>query len=82
MTYLRSSAKPLQALCSVRAGVVDEYGLDERQLAVSCSSHQGTPEHAAAVAGLLQRAGIPLVAAAAARPAPADQPVRGAPPGP
>jgi L-asparaginase II len=60
VTYLRSSAKPLQALCSVRAGVVDEYGLDERQLAVSCSSHHGTPEHAAAVAGLLQRAGIPL----------------------
>src|SRR4051794_38378939 len=60
VTYMRSSAKPLQALCSVRAGVVDEFGLDERQLAVSCSSHQGTPEHAAAVAGLLQRAGIPL----------------------
>jgi L-asparaginase II len=60
VTYMRSSAKPLQALCSVRAGVVDEYGLDERHLAVSCASHHGTPEHAAAVAGLLQRARISL----------------------
>jgi L-asparaginase II len=39
--FLRSAAKPFQALPSVRAGVLERFGLDERHLAVACASHGG-----------------------------------------
>jgi L-asparaginase II len=55
---LRSAAKPLQALPSVRDGVVERYDLESRHVAVACGSHEGTPAHAAAVADLVARAGL------------------------
>jgi L-asparaginase II len=60
VTYLRSSAKPLQALPSVAAGTLERFGLGDAHLAVACGSHHGTPAHAATVADLLARAGVPL----------------------
>jgi L-asparaginase II len=59
---LRSAAKPLQALPAVRDGVIEHYDLEARHVAVACGSHEGTPAHAAAVAQLLARAGLPLAA--------------------
>ena len=59
---LRSAAKPLQALPAVRDGVIERYDLAARHVAVACGSHEGTPAHAAAVAELLARAGLPLAA--------------------
>jgi L-asparaginase II len=55
---LRSAAKPLQALPSVRDGVVERYELESRHVAVACGSHEGTPAHAATVAELVGRAGL------------------------
>jgi len=52
LTFLRSSAKPLQALPLVRA--FDD--LDDREIAVACASHLGRPEQLAAVRSLLGRA--------------------------
>ena len=43
--FLRSAAKPFQALPAVRAGVLERYGLDERHLAVACASHGGDDQH-------------------------------------
>ncbi|MDX6619753.1 MAG: hypothetical protein QOK36_2139 [Gaiellales bacterium] len=57
---LRSAAKPLQALPSLRDGVVARYDLEARHVAVACGSHEGTPAHAAAVADLVARAGLSL----------------------
>jgi L-asparaginase II len=54
---LRSTAKPLQALPAVRAGVLERFGLDERHLAVGCGSHSGSEEHVARVRELLRAAG-------------------------
>ena len=52
VTFLRSSAKPLQALPLVRA----RDDLDEAELAIACASHQAEPGQLAAVRGLLAKA--------------------------
>jgi len=59
---LRSAAKPLQALPAVRDGVIERYDLEARHVAVACGSHEGTPAHAATVAEVVARAGLPLAA--------------------
>jgi L-asparaginase II len=57
-TYLRSAAKPFQALPLVLAGGIERYGLDDADLALICASHGGTPEHARRAASLLERGGF------------------------
>ena len=53
VTFLRSSAKPFQALPLA----LEEPDLPDDELAIACASHDGTPEHLAAVEALLARAG-------------------------
>jgi len=55
--FLRSSAKPFIAAASVRAGVLEEFGFGERELAVMCASHNGEPGHVELVASMLERIG-------------------------
>jgi L-asparaginase II len=57
-TFLRSAAKPFQALPFVLAGGVEHYGLSAQELALMCASHSGTDEHKAALAGLQRKVGI------------------------
>jgi L-asparaginase II len=52
VTFMRSSAKPIQALPLSRA--LPE--LDEQEAAIACASHQALPEQLAAVRSLLARA--------------------------
>ena len=52
LTYLRSSAKPLQALPLVRA----RPDLGDREIAIACASHLALPEQLAAVRALLAAA--------------------------
>jgi L-asparaginase II len=52
VSFLRSSAKPLQALPVVRA----RPELDDEEIAVMCASHLGTPEQVAVVRRLLTHA--------------------------
>lgn len=56
--FMRSSAKPLQALPLVESGAARAFGLEPRHLAIACASHRGTPIHTAAAASLLERAGL------------------------
>ena len=42
ITFLRSSAKPLQALPFVEMGGVEHFNLTDKELAVMCASHIGT----------------------------------------
>ncbi|MEA2286057.1 MAG: hypothetical protein QOJ21_2100 [Solirubrobacteraceae bacterium] len=56
--FLRSSVKPFQALPSVRGGVLERFGLDDRHVAVGCSSHGGGEEHVARVAEILEASGV------------------------
>ncbi len=57
-TYLRSAAKPFQALPLLLAGGEERYGLTPADLALICASHNGDPEHTAAAADLLARGGF------------------------
>lgn len=52
--YVRSALKPLQAAAMLGAGLT----LDDRLLAVVCASHDGRPEHVAAVGEILAGAGL------------------------
>ena len=52
VTFMRSAAKPLQALLLARLPAVPS-----EQLAIACASHLARPEQLAAVRGLLARAG-------------------------
>ena len=45
VTYLRSSAKPMQSVALVESGAADAFGLTDRELAVISSSHNGEEMH-------------------------------------
>ena len=57
-TFLRSAAKPVQALPLVEAGGVERFGLDDADLALICASHAGWPEQAERARSLLARGGF------------------------
>jgi L-asparaginase II len=56
--YLRSTAKPFQALAVHGLGAEAELGLGEVALAGACGSHQGEPVHVASVRRVLAAAGL------------------------
>ena len=56
--FARSAVKPLQALGSVRAGVLERFELGDRHLALACASHGGSPDHVAVVAEVLEACGL------------------------
>jgi L-asparaginase II len=58
VTYLRSTAKPFQALPFVEAGGVEKFNLTEKELAILCASHDGTDEHVATLQGIQKKVGI------------------------
>lgn len=58
MVYLRSAAKPFQALPLVESGAAAAFGLTDRELALACASHAGLDMHAQAVAALQARTGL------------------------
>jgi L-asparaginase II len=55
--FLRSAAKPFIAAAAVRAGVVERFGLTQREIALMCASHMGEPDHVAAAASILAKIG-------------------------
>lgn len=56
--YLRSAAKPLQAVPLVASGAADALGLTDEELAAVCASHSGEDAHVDAVQGILDKAGL------------------------
>ena len=56
--FLRSSAKPFQALPFVERGGVEHFGFSEAELALACASHEGSLMHVDAVEAMQARAGI------------------------
>ncbi len=62
--FPRSAVKLLQALPLVTSGAADAWGLDDAELALACSSHNGEPEHAATAASMLAKAGLDVSALA------------------
>ncbi len=56
--FARSALKPFQALAVTTTGTAERYNLNDRDLAVICSSHQGTTEHVRQVFNILWRCDI------------------------
>ena len=57
-TYLRSSAKPFQALAFLEHGGAQHYGLSLKEVAILCSSHTGSADHLLTLQGLQEKIGI------------------------
>ncbi len=58
VAFLRSSAKPFQALPFVERGGVEHFGFTQKELALSCASHETAKIHLEAVAALQAKVGI------------------------
>lgn len=58
VTYLRSSAKPFQALPLVEQGGQKFYQLSLEEIALICASHTGTDDHLTVLLGLQQKTGV------------------------
>jgi len=57
-TFVRSCAKPFQALALLCSGAADHFKLTEEEIAVVCSSHSGEPQQVALVEQVLAKAGL------------------------
>ncbi len=77
-SYMRSSAKPLQATMVVQSGAAERFGLSGALLAICCASHNGEPGHVEAVRTVLERAGVPESALQCGVHAPLYQPAAAA----
>ncbi|AZR71982.1 hypothetical protein BBF96_00320 [Anoxybacter fermentans] len=58
-TFIRSAAKPIQALPVVYSGAMEKYNLTPRELAVMCASHSGEEIHIETVRSILKKINVP-----------------------
>ena len=58
VAFLRSSAKPFQALPFVEHGGVEYFGFSARELALACASHEGSALHIETVELMQEKAGV------------------------
>ena len=58
VTYLRSSAKPFQAIPLLTSGAADRFGFTDREVALACGSHNGEPIHTELAASMLRKIGL------------------------
>jgi L-asparaginase len=57
-SFIRSALKPFQALAVTTTGTLERFGLSDRDLAIICSSHQGSVEQARQAFNILWRCDI------------------------
>jgi L-asparaginase II len=58
VTFLRSSAKPFQALPLLVSGAAERFGFTDREVALACGSHNGEPIHTELAASMLRKIGL------------------------
>ncbi|CDM66840.1 asparaginase [Pyrinomonas methylaliphatogenes] len=58
VTYLRSSAKPHQAIPVVASGAAERFGFNAREIALMCGSHSGEQIHVEVAAAMLRKVGL------------------------
>jgi L-asparaginase II len=58
VAFLRSAAKPFQALPFVERGGVEYFGFTPRELSISCASHEGSDLHVQTVQGIQKKVGV------------------------
>ncbi|AFY55188.1 L-asparaginase II [Rivularia sp. PCC 7116] len=57
-TFSRSALKPFQALAVTSTGTLERYNLNDKDLAIICSSHSGSIEHVRQAFNILWRADV------------------------
>lgn len=57
-TFLRSSAKPLQALAFIENGGDQAFHLTSKEVAILCGSHEGTDEHIQVIKSIQAKVGV------------------------
>jgi L-asparaginase II len=58
VTFLRSSAKPFQALPFIEHGGDQTFHLTSREVAIICGSHDGTDEHVEVIKSIQAKVGV------------------------
>lgn len=58
VTYMRSAAKPIQAMNVLFSGAMEKFRFTQKELAIMCSSHYGEDMHREAVNGILEKTGL------------------------
>jgi len=58
VAFLRSSAKPFQALPFVERGGVEHFGFTQRELSLACASHNGSLLHVQTAQAMQKKIGI------------------------
>ena len=58
VAFLRSSAKPFQAIPFVERGGVEHFGFTPRELSISCASHEGSDLHVQTVIAMQKKIGM------------------------
>ena len=56
--FPRSAIKAFQCLPMIESGAAAQFGLNDEEIALCCSSHSGEPEHVRVARSLLAKAGI------------------------
>jgi L-asparaginase II len=58
VVYLRSAAKPFQAIPLITSGAVEEFGFSRKEIAIICGSHNGQEKHIEVVKSILKKTGL------------------------
>ncbi|HJU94084.1 MAG TPA: asparaginase [Pyrinomonadaceae bacterium] len=58
VTFLRSAAKPFQALPLLTSGAADRFEFTDEEVALACASHNGEPIHTELAESMLQKIGF------------------------
>ena len=58
VTFMRSSAKPLQALPFIERGGDQTFHLTSKEIAILCASHDGSDEHVEVIKGIQAKVGV------------------------
>ncbi len=58
--FIRSAAKPFQVVPLLESGAVEKFNLNDKEIAVMCSSHNGEPFHIEAVSNILKKIGMKI----------------------
>jgi L-asparaginase len=74
--FVRSALKPFQALAVTTSGALERFGLSDRDLAIICSSHQGTVTQVRQVFNILWRCDIESTALQCPPPSGSDTPLQ------
>jgi len=56
--FLRSSAKPLQAITTAESGALEKFDISKKELAIMCASHAGQDIHVETVRSILDKIGL------------------------